>query len=202
MRSDNNNNNYCRPYTNKSFCSSYCSTNGLWINKEEKGAYEERATIWLELCPRRVNSCNLESYLLICVRIVVFMEASIGQCQWNYVTVFNIFIIFLLQIIDNLRNQHHGHNKLLMLPYAKLNVNAMFLLHYSWTSIFYTWIMGIFGLSRLLFPGCSFSWISITYVMSTAKFFPSDYVMKLRCKLNLFHFKAQLSMCFAHTHTP
>lgn len=37
--------------------------------------------------------------------------------------------------------------------------------------------------------------------MSTATFFPSDYVMKLRCKLNLFHFKAQLSMCFARTHT-
>ena len=81
MRSDNNNNNYCRPYTNKSFCSSYCSTNGLWINKEAMGAYEERATIWLELCQRRVNSCNLESYLLICVRTVVFMAASIGQCK-------------------------------------------------------------------------------------------------------------------------
>lgn len=43
MRSDNNNN-YCRLYMNKSFCSSYCSTNGLWINKEATGACEERAT--------------------------------------------------------------------------------------------------------------------------------------------------------------
>lgn len=91
MGSDNNNNNYCHLKTNKSFCSSYCSTNGLWINKEAMGACEDRQTLLvfllpkeqlrLEICQRRVNNCNLESYLLICVRIVVFMMASIRQCQ-------------------------------------------------------------------------------------------------------------------------